>query len=75
MIRRYIVFGDTAGLKTISEDDYEIKPKKHIVEKQIAEMESQLKSLERALQMLLERYNQQIADLEAKITEKKQALL
>ncbi len=55
--------------RIISEDDYDIVPKKSFIEKQILQLRENINTITRIRDRTYQRYNQDIEELEAKITE------
>ena len=55
--------------RIISEDDYDIVPKKSFIEKQILQLRENINTITRIRDRTYQRYNQDIEELEAKIAE------
>jgi len=55
--------------RIISEDDYDIVPKKSFVERQILQLRENINTMTRIRDRTYQRYNQDIEELEAKIAE------
>jgi hypothetical protein len=55
--------------RIISEDDYDITPKKSFVERQILQLRENINTIIRIRDRTYQRYNQEIEELEAKIAE------
>lgn len=55
--------------RIISEDDYDITPKKSFIERQILQLRENINTITRIRDRTYQRYNQDIEELEAKIAE------
>ena len=55
--------------RVISEDDYDIVPKKSFIEKRILQLRENINTITRIRDRTYQRYNQDIEELEAKIAE------
>ena len=60
--------------RIISEDDYDIVPKKSFIEKQILQLRENINTITRIRDRTYQRYNQDIEELEAKITELQESI-
>jgi hypothetical protein len=60
--------------RTVSVDDYDIKPKKPLVERQLAQLEEELKRTQTLKELTLNRYTEDEKRLLDKITNKKKEL-
>ena len=60
--------------RIISEDDYDIVPKKSFIERQILQLRENINTITRIRDRTYQRYNQDIEELEAKITELQESI-
>ena len=74
MTKYWITSLDSDYIKLVSDDDYEVTPKKHLVERQIKEAELVLENTKRIRDMALDSYTKRIGELEEKVQELKRSL-
>jgi len=60
--------------RVISEDDYDITPKKSFIERQILQLRENINTITRIRDRTYQRYNQDIEELEAKIAELQESI-
>ena len=62
------------GYKVVDEKDYDVIPKKHLVERQLKEAELAVENAKRIRDMALDSYTRRIGELEEKVQELKRSL-
>lgn len=64
----------SSGYKVVDEKDYDVIPKKHLVERQLKEAELAVENAKRIRDMALDSYTKRISELEEKVQELKRSL-
>jgi hypothetical protein len=58
-----------SNLKVISEDDYFVRPRPHVLKRRLEATKNDLKTAKRIMDMALKQYTERIRSLEEKITD------